>query len=878
MSAMLRSRPVLRRFVMCALTRSTLPRRLFPSELLRWSSTATTATASSPIPKPDILTAINNLLPAEPEPAAVDEKDPALAFHTLAEHIHPHTLKAITVRPFKHTHMSPVQAQILPMLPTLSLPHTEHPGSGHPRDLLVKAKTGTGKTMAFLVPAIEARIKALGAHSASVAAQRTGVKLSQADQLRAEASFARQNVGCLIISPTRELASQIAVEASNLTVHHPGWQTQILLGGESKSRQLREWRGRKDIVVATPGRILDLLASEPAVADAISTCNLVISIYPHPKIHQTNTPKKQLILDEADTLLDMGFRDDITRLLTYMPPQPQRQTFLFSATVSRAIQQIAQASLSPTHKFVNCVAHDDSPVHAHIPQYHTVLRSGADVLPHVLRLIANDQLAYPGKLSTPAHMQRASTTSAAGKPSASKIIIFLSTTNMVMLFSALLRKSLALLPTPQSHVALFEIHSKRDMKARQRVSQAFRTSAAPSSILVTSDVSARGVDYPGVTRVVQVGCPSGRDVYVHRVGRTGRGASKEGRGDLVLMPWEMNFVRSKLADVGLKPVTQEQTAAELHERALAAGGSRFGTARIAELQTSAVEIATAFANGGSAGGVRYGDNERLDDVRTAFSSQVGFFLGKAGEQGLGIHEVVQGLKTQWVEMWGLDRAPYLSRNLEAMVSGAAASGGSIRYGRNAGNSSFGGGGGYGRNARSGYGGGGGYQGGDRYQQNDTRDSISGHFSSRSSNDNNGYGYPKGARQGRAFSNAGQYAQSRESAWESGGEGAFAARYSSRNGRGEGAYGYNRQLDSSDASLESDSESSFSRPSTSSHKRSSSHSGSYDFRSRGSKASALHASRGSAAYVSGRGRTHGRNAAFGAGARARSEGREDFGFD
>src|SRR4051812_4510705 len=90
----------------------------------------------------------------------------------------------------------------------------------------------------------------------------------------------------------------------------------------------------------------------------------------------------------------MGFRDDIERIAAFLPPSSQRQTFLFSATVSRAIQSIAQSTLSKDHEFVNCVSEDDSPVHAHIPQFHTVVKSAEELAPHVLRLIALDQLEH----------------------------------------------------------------------------------------------------------------------------------------------------------------------------------------------------------------------------------------------------------------------------------------------------------------------------------------------------------------------------------------------------------------------------------------------------------------------------------------------------
>ncbi|KAF8805541.1 DEAD-domain-containing protein [Phlegmacium glaucopus] len=166
-----------------------------------------------------------------------------------------------------------------PLLPDLAFPYDPSTlrTKDKPRDLLVKAKTGTGKTMGFLIPAIEARLKAIDAHAKAIN------------------RYATECVGTLIVSPTRELATQIAVEATNLTAKHVGFQVRVLLGGESRARQIRDWQGHKDIV---------------------------------------------LILDEADTLLHLGFRDDIESIKSYLPNSPERQTFLFSATVSPAISQV----------------------------------------------------------------------------------------------------------------------------------------------------------------------------------------------------------------------------------------------------------------------------------------------------------------------------------------------------------------------------------------------------------------------------------------------------------------------------------------------------------------------------------------------------------
>ncbi|KAF9527467.1 P-loop containing nucleoside triphosphate hydrolase protein [Crepidotus variabilis] len=638
--------PSLRRsFVYIAQKRNGFPhaRQLFPSELLlpRVSSLGrvNNFSTSSSYYSPAVAEALSEEADVEPSETIPDSSVP---FSELEGKIHPNTLKAITVRPFKHTHLSPVQEQILPLLPELALTTEEAAGSKTARDLLVKAKTGTGKTMAFLVPAIESRLNAIKKHVEAKVEEMTsqGITVTATDKARLEHNYAVENAGVLIISPTRELATQIAVEAMNLTTHHRGFGVQVILGGESRGRQLRQWRGRKDIIVATPGRVIDLLESEESVSQAMKSTKL-------------------LVLDEADTLLDMGFQPDIVRISSYLPKTSERQTFLFSATVSRKVEEIARVTLSSKYRYINCVSSDDSPVHAHIPQYHTVLPSGEHALPHLLRVIAHDQLTK----------QKEGTKS--------KIIIFFSTTKMVQIFSELLRMSAISLPCGRQ-TTIYEMHSKKDMDRRISTSRNFRQDDGPGSILVTSDVSARGVDYPGVTRVVQMGLPASKEMYIHRVGRTGRGNSKEGRGDLVISPWEMGFLQSRMKDVGLVPVTVdgikgevEELAKELADSTPAAKlipgrtsslGHRMPTAR-SYLPTFSTLDSAAGAATSSIGGQEYSET---------YMSQLGFYLGHTEELGLRLNEVADGLGRYFQQMGALEGPPAMSRAMaERLQMGSA---------------------------------------------------------------------------------------------------------------------------------------------------------------------------------------------------------------
>ncbi|THH12955.1 hypothetical protein EW146_g7207 [Bondarzewia mesenterica] len=580
-----------------------------------------------------------SIVPLEKEDASHEKNDTYKAqppFSSLRGSVSDLTLKALITRPFNLTNMSPVQASVLSMLPQLSEPYnkeTENEASP-PRDLLVRAKTGTGKTLAFLIPAIEARLKSIERHGRD--AVQSGADSNARG--RAELSFARQQVGTLIISPTRELATQIANEAIRASYWHKGFEVRLFTGGTSKKLQMRDWmRGRRDIVVATPGRLRDLLHTEPEVAEGIRKTQV-------------------LILDEADTLLEMGFRDDIEAITDFLPKSPIRQTFLFSATLSRAIQQVARQTLNPKYKHIDAVPADDSPVHAHVPQYHTVLPSADHQIPHLLRLIAHDQLTNPGR---------------------SKAIVFFPTTKMTQLFSTLLRElSKSVLPAGR-HTRTYEIHSKRTQESRASTSDSFRNDKSGAAILVTSDVSARGVDYPGVTRVIQVGIPGGTEQYIHRIGRTGRAGTK-GRGDLILLPWEVGFISWQLTDVPMKALATNELKADLHEiakkhdedpdlfwkgvRTVEAGRPQYdrsGRPKTAVPVRFAPTLSPIFEDMQN-----HVDNllEQIDEdaVRETVGSLLGYYISKTPELRIQKPIVVQGLKDWAVQACGLPTPPYFS--------------------------------------------------------------------------------------------------------------------------------------------------------------------------------------------------------------------------
>jgi ATP-dependent RNA helicase MSS116 len=211
-------------------------------------------------------------IPTGAPTSAAHAEEARFPFSDLKGVVNDRTLKALIDRPFQLTNMTVVQAAVLPLLPKLALPAES--GSSDTRDLLVKAKTGTGKTLAFLIPAIEARLNQLKTVRER-AADESG-DASQATNYQAQRTFARKNVGTLIISPTRELASQIAVEATRLATYHDEFEVRLFVGGVSKGLQMRDWnRGRRDLVVATPGRLRDLLENERGFADSFKQVQVV---------------------------------------------------------------------------------------------------------------------------------------------------------------------------------------------------------------------------------------------------------------------------------------------------------------------------------------------------------------------------------------------------------------------------------------------------------------------------------------------------------------------------------------------------------------------------------------------------------------------------
>ncbi|CAK7563411.1 MAG: ATP-dependent RNA helicase dbp4 [Sporothrix epigloea] len=316
-------------------------------------------------------------------------------------------------------------------------------------DILGAAKTGSGKTLAFIVPVLEKLYRA---------------RWTEFDGL-----------GALIISPTRELSAQIFEVLRKVGRHH-GFSAGLVIGGKSLQEEA-ERVGRMNILVCTPGRMLQHLDQTAAM----DVNNLQI-----------------LVLDEADRIMDMGFKADVDALLEHLPQS--RQTLLFSATQSRKVSDLARLSLKePEYIAVHETAVAATPTQL---QQHYVIT------------------ALPDKLDTLYGFIRSNLKS--------KMIVFFSSGKQVRFVYEAFRQM-------QPGVSLLHLHGRQKQVARLEILKRF--AAAKHACLFATDVVARGVDIPMVDWVVQVDCPEDADTYIHRSGRTARYQSA-GKAILFLDPSE----------------------------------------------------------------------------------------------------------------------------------------------------------------------------------------------------------------------------------------------------------------------------------------------------------------------------------------------------
>lgn len=323
---------------------------------------------------------------------------------------------------------TPIQAQAIP--PVLE-----------GRDLMGIAQTGTGKTAAFMLPSID--------------------NLREADH---QTPF--KSCRMLVLAPTRELAGQIAQSAKDYGAM-AGLKVQSIVGGTSVNKDRNKLHRGTDILVATPGRLLDLIDQKAFNLDKVEI----------------------LVLDEADQMLDLGFIHALRRISQLVPED--RQTLFFSATMPKQIQELvgkycrnpAKVSVTP-----------ESTTAERIDQYLFMVQQ--DEKQTLLEMILKERHEVPGKFE--------------------RVLIFARTKHGC---DRIVKK------LGQAGVPANAIHGNKSQPQRERALDEFKRAKTP--ILVATDVAARGIDIPGVSHVVNYELPNVPEQYVHRIGRTAR-AGRDG--------------------------------------------------------------------------------------------------------------------------------------------------------------------------------------------------------------------------------------------------------------------------------------------------------------------------------------------------------------
>ncbi|HMJ52278.1 MAG TPA: DEAD/DEAH box helicase [Polyangiaceae bacterium] len=327
------------------------------------------------------------------------------------------------VRELRYERPTPIQARAIPIV------------LGG-KDLLGCAQTGTGKTAAFALPILERLL------------------VSRAS------GGGRRPIRALVLAPTRELASQITADFQNCG-RYTGLHSIVIFGGVSQRRQEQDLRRGADILVATPGRLLDLISQRFVQLSSV----------------------EMLVLDEADRMLDMGFLNDVKRILSCLPRQ--RQTLFFSATMPPPIEKLASTILNaPARVAVSPVASTSEKVAQSL--YFVGRGDKGALLQHVLR----DESIRRALVFTRT------------KRGADRVV------------QGLTRGSI--------HAEA--IHGNKSQNARERALQHFK--AGSVRVLVATDIAARGIDVDSISHVVNYELPEVAETYVHRIGRTARaGAS-----------------------------------------------------------------------------------------------------------------------------------------------------------------------------------------------------------------------------------------------------------------------------------------------------------------------------------------------------------------
>ena len=308
------------------------------------------------------------------------------------------------------------------------------------RDLMVSSSTGSGKTAAFVLPALE------------------GILAARGDNTKRREKGRVYGPRVVVLTPTRELAMQVSKACVTYGRHVQGLRVATIVGGVPYAAQLKALRGPLDILIATPGRLLDHLGTGAAVLENV----------------------QMLVLDEADRMLDMGFIDDIRAIAETI--SSDRQTLMFSATFAGHVGGLAQ-QLTREPQRIDVASHTDT--HANIEQR----LHWADSLSHKNALL--DHILTTRELD--------------------QAVVFTSTQRDADLLADRLGEL--------GH-AVAALHGGMPQGRRNRVLQGLRQRQL--RVLVATDVAARGIDVPTITHVINYGLPMKAEDYVHRIGRTGR--------------------------------------------------------------------------------------------------------------------------------------------------------------------------------------------------------------------------------------------------------------------------------------------------------------------------------------------------------------------
>jgi ATP-dependent RNA helicase DDX18/HAS1 len=323
------------------------------------------------------------------------------------------------------------------------------------RDVLGAAKTGSGKTLSFLIPAVE-----------------------MLSSLRYKP---RNGTGVIVVSPTRELALQIFGVARELMQFHS--QTfGIVIGGANRSAEADKLTKGVNLLIATPGRLLDHLQNTKGF------------VYKN---------VKALVIDEADRILEVGFEDEM-RQIVKMLPKADRQTMLFSATQTTKVEDLARISLRPGPLYINVDHKKEHSTVAGLEQGYVI----CDTEKRFLLLFT-----FLKKMSK------------------KKVIVFCSSCNCVKYHAELLN---------YIDLPVLELHG--NLKQQKRTNTFFEFCNATQGTLICTDVAARGLDIPAVDWIVQFDPPDDPRDYIHRVGRTARGSNGKGKSLMFLQPHEVGFL------------------------------------------------------------------------------------------------------------------------------------------------------------------------------------------------------------------------------------------------------------------------------------------------------------------------------------------------